>query len=137
MRSNLSAQRLATWIATGNLAGGALALAGATVTLVPGMPRFAGPTYLLGLFAVNWLHGMMHVVMGSLGLAFARLQATARAYLLVHALWFTFLATVGFSAFPEMQPKHPAAGIWINAPDHWGHVFLVLSSLLALVLHRR
>ena len=106
----LSPQRLAVTIATGNLAGGALALAAATVTMMPGMPTFAGPTYLLGLFAVNWLHGIMHLVVGLVGLVLAGGHSTARAYLLGHTLWFAFLATVGFVAFPEMQPNHAAAG---------------------------
>ncbi len=137
MRSHFTTQQLARLIATGNMAGGVLALAAATVTAVPGMPTLAGPTYLLGLFAVNWLHGVMHLVVGSLGLFFARFQSTAHFYLVGHTLWFTFLAAVGFIAFPEMQPDHPAAGIWINGPDHWGHVFLILASLVALLLQRR
>jgi hypothetical protein len=137
MHGSFTTQQLATLIAAGNLAGGLLAFAAATVTPAPGMPTFAGPTYLLGLFAVNSLHGVMHVVVGSLGLASAGVQSTARVYLVAHTLWFIFLAALGFTAFPEMQPDHPAGGIWINAPDHWGHVFLVLASLLALLLHRR
>jgi hypothetical protein len=133
----LTSRQMTTLIATGNIAGGVLAFAASTVTVAPGMPTFAGPTFLLGLFAVNWLHGVMHVVVGSLGLASASVQSTARWYLIAHTLWFIFLAALGFIAFPEMQPDHPAGGIWINAPDHWGHVFLVLASLLALLLQRR
>lgn len=137
MQWSFTSRQLATLIATGNLAGGTLALAASTVTPVPGTPTFAGPTFLLGLFAVNWLHGVMHLVVGSLGLASARFHSTARLYLVGHTLWFTFLATLGFIAFPDLQPEHTVGGMWINAPDHWGHLFLVLVSLTALIMHRR
>jgi hypothetical protein len=134
LRPHLTSRQWATLIAGGNLAGGALALAASTVTSAPGNPVYPGPTYLLGLFAVNWLHGVMHLVIGVLGVALGRFSYLASSYLLGHTLWFFSLAMLGFIAFPGLQPSHTAGGIWINEPDHWGHVLLALASLLALTL---
>lgn len=64
------------------------------IGVVPGaIGPFAG--LLIGLFAVNWLHSLAHLLIGVGGLATFRNPETARTYALVLGIAYALLFVVG------------------------------------------
>ena len=69
--------------------------------LVPGaIPGLLGPFeplsgFLLGLFAVNWLHSVVHLVIGAAGLASYRSPAAARSYAIGIGVLYLLLFLIG------------------------------------------
>ena len=69
--------------------------------LVPGeIPGLLGPFeplsgFLLGLFAVNWLHSVVHLAIGAAGLASYRSPAAARSYSIGIGVLYLLLFLIG------------------------------------------
>ena len=121
-----------------NLVGGASALASASVTPRPvGLSLPTQPTYILGLFLVNGLHGVMHLLIGSLGLFVTAGPIRPGAYLTGHTIWFAGLGVIGLVAVPELAPPHTMLGLAINWPDHVAHLVLASMSGVPLLLMAR
>lgn len=121
-----------------NLVGGAIALAAASVTDMP--VRLTLPThttYIFGLFAVNGVHGVMHLTIGLLGFLVWAGMVRASRYFIGHTTWFALLSIWGFMAAPEWAPLHKPMGLAINFPDHVAHFVLAFISLLPLLLTMR
>ena len=59
-----------------------------------------GPSggFLIGLFAVNWLHNLAHLLIGAAGLATFRNPVGARSYALVIGVAYTALFLLGLVA---------------------------------------
>jgi hypothetical protein len=121
-----------------NLVGGASALASASVTPRPaGLTLPIHPTYILGLFLVNGLHGVMHLLIGSLGLLVTAGPLRPEAYLTGHTIWFAGLGVLGLVAVPELAPPHTMLGLAINVPDHVAHLVLASMSVVPYLLTAR
>jgi len=87
----------------------------------------------LGVFRVSVLHNVVHLLYGLAGLALARTQRTARAYLLVGGavygvLWVYGLA-VGMGSRANFVP--------LNTADNWLHLALAVTMIAAGLLARR
>ena len=73
-------------------------------------PPIVGPFdgYLLGLFAVNWVHSLAHLAIGAVGLAVYRCPAGAMSYGLALGVVYSLLFVVGLvtdlSAFGGLLP---------------------------------
>ena len=66
----------------------------------PAMPWGPLSGYLLGLFAVNWLHSLAHVAIGVAGLATFRNPAAASTYALVIGIAYILLFVLGLFGGP-------------------------------------
>ena len=127
--------RMSTALAVINAAGGAIAIAAASVTPTPvGLTLPVQSTNIFGLFLVNGMHGIMHLLVGSLGLLVPAGKIRAEAYLTAHTIWFAGLAVLGLVVVPEMAPAHAMVGLAINFPDHVAHLMLASTSLVPVLV---
>jgi hypothetical protein len=120
-----------------NLVGGTIALAAASVTDT--WAPLTLPTrdaYILGLFVVNGVHGVMHLAVGLLGLLVWWGKLAASRYFIGHTSWFVLLSLWGITTAPGWSPTHTLLGVAINLPDHIAHLGLATISLSPL-LNRR
>ena len=82
--------------------------------------------YLLGLFAVNWLHSLAHFAIGVAGLATFRNPDAARTYALVIGVAYVLLFVLGLF---RLTPVGPLDGI---LPLNWlDNVLHLLTALVA------
>jgi len=94
---------MATTLIVINVVGGTIALAAASVTSTPVGPTFPNhATYILGLFLVNGIHGVMHLLIGTLGLFVLARKIRAEYYLTGHTIWFGSLGVVGLVTAPRV-----------------------------------
>jgi hypothetical protein len=84
-----------------------------------------GTANLLGIFAVNWLHNLVHILVGVLGLAAAARTPSARTYAQVIGIAYAALFVIGlFTAdFLGILP--------LNMPDTILHL---VSAVVALIV---
>ena len=85
---------------------------------------------LLGIFPVNLVHNLVHLLFGAWGVASSRSLGATRAYLAGAGIIYLVLAAVGYVA-PDGFGLVPLGG-----PDIGLHVFLALALLLARMLAR-
>ena len=78
--------------------------------------------YVLGLFAVNVLHNLVHVAIGAWGIAAARTTARARIYARSLAVFYGLLAVMGL--FPALYTTFGL--IPIHGNDVWLHAATAL-----------
>jgi hypothetical protein len=77
---------------------------------------------VLGIFSVNALHNVIHLVSGILALVFAFKSAeAARKFALVFGLVYALVAVLGFVA-----PDFMSNLLMTNTADHWLHVVLAV-----------
>jgi hypothetical protein len=112
---------------------GIIYLAAGVLGFVPGILRPAPPDappvtitlfhgYLLGLFAVNVLHNLVHVAIGAWGIAASRATGHARVYARTLAIFYGALAIMGL-----MPAFHTTFGlIPIHGHDVWLHAATAL-----------
>lgn len=78
--------------------------------------------YLFGLFHVNWLHNLVHLLFGIMGMAMARTFSAARWYGKIVAVSYGILAVMGLipvlNTFFGLIPLH--------GNDVWLHLLLAL-----------
>jgi hypothetical protein len=89
--------------------------------------RVGGPGHgmLLGLFHVNLLHNLVHVLFGIMGLAMARRYDTARLYARIVAVSYGLLVVLGL--LPD--PFHTLFGLVpIHGNDIWLHAIIALAA---------
>ncbi|BBY17851.1 DUF4383 domain-containing protein [Mycolicibacterium litorale] len=91
---------------------------------------------LLGVFNVSVLHNIVHLLFGVAGIALARTDRTARAYLLgggaVYAVLFVYGLVIDHHSAANFVP--------VNDADNWLHLALAVAMIaLGLLLgrHRR
>lgn len=75
---------------------------------------------LLGLFPVNWLHNLVHIVFGIWGLAVFRRYGGARVYAQAVAVIYAVFAIMGF--IPLLQTTFGLIPLYGN--DIWLHILL-------------
>ena len=81
-----------------------------------------GEGYLFGLFHVNWVHSLVHVLFGVAGFAMSRKFTTAMWYARLVAGIYAILAVSGlFGGFDTMWGLMP-----IHGHDVWLHAVLAL-----------
>ena len=88
--------------------------------LVTGFDNFAEPTNerLLGIFEINPLHNVVHLVLGLLGLVLAARLATARLY-----GWLLALGYGAAFAFGLYAVDHGDSNVLsLNHADNWFHL---------------
>ena len=83
--------------------------------LVGNIPAVIGPFdgFLLGIFAVNWLHNLAHIAIGAAGLASYRSLSGARSYCLAIGVIYLILFLLGLIAptVGGLIPLNPADNI--------------------------
>jgi len=80
------------------------------------LPQFYG--YLLGYFAVNWVHDLVHIIVGIWGLAAGATVAGSRSFFRVVAVIFILLFILGFvPGFKTLFGLAPLFGA-----DAWLHL---------------
>jgi hypothetical protein len=80
--------------------------------------------YLFGLFHVNILHSLVHVLFGVMGLVMARTFASARAYARIVAVSYALLAVMGL--IPALNTVFGL--IPIHGHDVWLHVAIAAAA---------
>ena len=88
----------------------------------PDMTMDAGLGLELGLFPVNILHNVVHLLFGVAGLALARSEATARSYLIGGGLVYLVLFVYGL----VIDQDSGANVVPVNDADNWLHLALGL-----------
>jgi arginine exporter protein ArgO len=123
MRDRPLAQRLTMVIGVTFILVGVLGfIPGVTSHLYGGLD-FAGHNSrakLFHVFQVSWLHNIVHIAFGLVGLAFARTAATARVYLVGGGVIYLVLWFYGL-----LIDQHGGANlIPFNTADNWLHFVL-------------
>ncbi|MDP8950688.1 MAG: DUF4383 domain-containing protein [Actinomycetota bacterium] len=81
-----------------------------------GVPALSG--FLIGLFAINWLHSVAHLAIGAAGLASYRSEAAARTYALalgvVYLLLFVLGLIPGLNTVFGLLPLYGAADVLLH-----------------------
>lgn len=75
---------------------------------------------LLGIFGVNILHNVVHLLFGVIGLATARSAATAKSFLLIGGAIYLLLWIFGLVIDLDSAINFVA----LNTPDNWLHFVL-------------
>src|SRR4051794_31634618 len=83
-----------------------------------------GHGYLLGLFHVNVLHNIVHLLFGVLGLACARSLTASRTYFRLVAVAYGLLTILGL--IPAMKIQYTFGLIPIEGNDVWLHALLAV-----------
>ena len=107
-----------------------LGVAGFFATGMSMDPNHETAPRLLGLFPVNVVHNIVHLLVGAWGVAASRAWGSARTFLVAGGVIFLLLAALGFVA-PDGFGLVPLGG-----PDIGLHVFLAAGMLLAGLLSR-
>lgn len=113
----------------GNLAKLYATVLGAVLTVVGILgfvPALAPGGNLLGIFAIDPLHNIIHILSGVVGLAvaFAARGAYARYYALIFGVVYGLVTLVGF-----IQGTTVLGLIHINLADNFLHLLITLASL--------
>ena len=98
--------------------------------------EFAGhesEAMLLGIFQVSWLHNIVHLLFGVVGLAAARTATGATYYLVIGGALYLLLWIYGLI----VDQDDDANFVPVNDADNWLHLVLGVGMvLLGLVLGR-
>lgn len=86
-----------------------------------------GHGYLLGLFHVNVLHNLVHLVFGILGIAMAR-SGKAIAYCRFVAIAYGLLAVLGL--IPALRIQYTFGLIPIEGNDVWLHTLIAIAAAI-------
>ncbi len=117
-----------------NLAGGLLSFAGPLISCNNDRGINTKPGLLFGRAAVNWMHGVMHILLGTLGLLSFSFHRFEQDYLRLNAGLFSGLAALGWTTFGMRKGIYMKMGIALNWIDNIAHSVLALAALpLALI----
>ena len=120
-------------IRTAALAFGVVLLVVGIVGFIPGITADADrlgvfgdvAARLLGLFGVNWLENLTHILFGIVGIAASGRADRARAYFLGSAVIYVVLAIYGM----VIDLDGPANFLGVNAAGNWLHLALGVATL--------
>lgn len=91
------------------------------------MPMFTHDGLLLGIFAVDTLHNVIHLVTGVVALLVAGSVAYARVYFKVFGIIYGLVAVMGFAMHGDMSMLH--VPMQMNMADNYLHTVAALLSL--------
>lgn len=116
----------AQWLAL--IIGAVYTLVGVWGFIQTGFSDFVSPEgpRLLGLFEVNPLHNVVHLLIGLAGLAMWGRLATARLYGWLLAVGYGAVFLYGLFVAGSQEPANFLA---LNAGDNWLHLFSALAGL--------
>ena len=102
-------QRVAQIFGVGFLLVGVLGFFSGSMTMAEGM--------LLGLFPVNIIHNIVHLLFGAWGLVASRSFAGAKSYAMIAGIIYVVLTVVGFAAPDLLRSIVPLHGndVWLHA----------------------
>lgn len=129
-------------VRTAAMAVGAVFLLVGILGFIPGITQnfatitFADPdseAKLLGLFEVNILHNIVHLLFGIIGLAAARARKTSRDFLVWGGVIYLGLWIYGM----VIDHESPANLVSLNTADNWLHFGLGVGMLALGTLLRR
>lgn len=80
------------------------------------------PGYLYGVFGMNWLHALLHLMVGVVGLFWRQTNTGATSYMRLHAGLFGMLAPIGVLRVRGSQQIHMVTGMAVNMPANLVHV---------------
>ncbi len=102
-------------------------------------PEFWGPFsgFLLGLFAVNWLHNLAHLLIGVAGLAVHRSFSGSKVYALAIGVAYAALFLLGILTGEGMAPLLGGLLSPLNAPDDVLHLATALVAFGAYFVSAR
>ncbi|CCF85554.1 DUF4383 domain-containing protein [Nitrolancea hollandica] len=95
------------------------------------------PGRLFGIFAVNWLHALMHVVLGLAGISAWRRASSSVTYLQLLAAVFGALSIMGFSKGRGRSGIYFVMGMALNRADNILHGIWAGAAALFAVRPRR
>jgi len=110
---------------------GVVALLIGILGFVPGISSgYAGSGFLLGVFAINPLHNVIHIVTGLIGIfaGYYAAGAYARTYALVFGIVYALVTILGFT--PLVMDGSLLGLIPINMADNVLHIAISASALL-------
>jgi len=98
----------------------------AVIFLVIGVLGFILPSPLLGLFEVDPVHNVIHILTGVVA-AFAAMKgrAASRIFLILFGIIYAIVALLGF-----VMNGNILGIIHVNMPDNWLHFGIALACLL-------
>lgn len=114
------------------------------VNLLIGIAGFAGPAVksnrdryinvnpglLFGIFAMNWLHALVHLVAGALGLPARRTRSAARSYMAFAATLFGLLSAAGWQQGRARPGIYLVMGMALNTAANALHTLWALIGAL-------
>jgi hypothetical protein len=110
---------------------GVVALLIGILGFVPGISSgYAGSGFLLGIFAINPLHNVIHILTGLIGIfaGYYAAGAYARTYALVFGVVYALVTILGFT--PLVMDGSLLGLIPINMADNVLHIAISASALL-------
>ena len=110
---------------------GVVALLIGILGFVPGLSSgYASSGYLLGIFAINPLHNVIHILTGLIGIfaGYYAAGAYARMYALVFGVVYALVTILGFT--PLVMDGSLLGLIPINMADNVLHIVISASALL-------
>ncbi|MDP9373458.1 MAG: DUF4383 domain-containing protein [Chloroflexota bacterium] len=128
-------QRATYYLGLTNLAIGIAGFAGPLVTGNRDHLINIRPGFLLGVFAMNWLHALLHLVVGIAGLPSWRVPRSATGYMRLHTVLFGVLWAMGRLRVRGSSRIHMMMGMALNAPANVVHALWALIGL-AFTLRR-
>ena len=118
---------------------GAVLLLVGILGFIPGVSSgYSDSGLLLGIFAINPLHNVIHIVTGlaALGAGFYGDGAYARMYALVFGLLYALVTIVGFGGILFTAPGNFLGIVPINTADNFFHLAIAVTLLGAYFLSR-
>ena len=88
------------------------------------------PGLLFNVFAINWLHALLHVLAGAAGLLLHVRENASRTYLWISSALFGALSAVGIAVFGFKRGIFMVMGMALNAPDNVLHAAFAAASLV-------
>lgn len=128
-----SVQTAAKYLSLANLLIGIAGFFGPAVTGNSDRIINIHPGRLFGIFAINWLHALMHVVLGLAGMPAWRTASSSATYPRLMAVLFGVLSPMGVLKVRRRPGIYFVMGMAINRPDNILHgIWAGTAALFAL-----